>query len=302
VKITRKFRALARRFGVSETLVRGPRRSSYPFISGDTFRTFADFIVESEKQQSRLILENTLNKKRHKIIFVSADFSEFFLSALPSELAKDLTVLIHNGDLIPVDVIYEHSPRFRKLFVVNWLGDPGIAEPLPIGLENSWHGVNGNIRRFADGLPDRRSKLVGATRPLHVLLAFNVGTNLSQRLAAVQAFDLSNIKDSTLVSLSVSEYHRRLRTTQFIVSPPGNGHDCHRTWEAMYCGAVPIVLADHWPFSHISLPVIVSKTWADVVTVLDQPTSDLYRRYSTIDTPELFAESYFEKIRESQRR
>lgn len=302
MKITRKIRGLARRAGVSKNLVRGSRRSSYPFISGDTFRNFADFIVESEKQHDRLILENTSNEKRHKIIFVSADFSEYFLTNFPSELSRGLTVLIHNGDLIPVDAIYEHSRKFRKLFVVNWLGDLDIAEPLPIGLENAWHGVNGNIRRFADGLPNRRPNLVGKIRPDRVLLAFNVKTNLSERLAAVQVFALSNIKGSTLVSLSVSEYHQRLRSTQFVVSPPGNGHDCHRTWEAMYCGAVPIVLEGQWPFSHIPFPALVTKNWADAVTSLAGPLCDLYRQYSTMDSPELFVETYFEKIRESQRR
>jgi hypothetical protein len=26
-----------------------------------------------------------------------------------------------------------------------------------------------------------------------------------------------------------------------VLSPPGNGNDCHRTWEALYLGAIPII-------------------------------------------------------------
>jgi hypothetical protein len=28
---------------------------------------------------------------------------------------------------------------------------------------------------------------------------------------------------------------------RFCVSPPGNGIDCHRTWEALYLGVIPVV-------------------------------------------------------------
>jgi hypothetical protein len=40
---------------------------------------------------------------------------------------------------------------------------------------------------------------------------------------------------------------------RFCVSPPGNGIDCHRTWEALYLGVIPVVvssaggLLDHLP-------------------------------------------------------
>jgi hypothetical protein len=29
---------------------------------------------------------------------------------------------------------------------------------------------------------------------------------------------------------------------RWVLSPPGNGVDCHRTWEALYLGVTPIVL------------------------------------------------------------
>ena len=32
-----------------------------------------------------------------------------------------------------------------------------------------------------------------------------------------------------------------LQRSRFVLSPAGNGVDCHRTWEALLMGAVPIV-------------------------------------------------------------
>jgi hypothetical protein len=61
-----------------------------------------------------------------------------------------------------------------------------------------------------------------------------------------------------------TKYRELLRQSQFVLSPPGNGADCHRTWEALYMGAVPIVLKKFWPFQEINLPVLIVEDWEDV--------------------------------------
>ena len=38
-------------------------------------------------------------------------------------------------------------------------------------------------------------------------------------------------------------YRQLLLRSKYVLSPPGNGPDCHRTWESIYLGAIPIVLA-----------------------------------------------------------
>jgi hypothetical protein len=37
------------------------------------------------------------------------------------------------------------------------------------------------------------------------------------------------------------EYLSDLAQCQWCLSPPGNGPDCHRTWESLYVGTVPLV-------------------------------------------------------------
>ncbi len=50
----------------------------------------------------------------------------------------------------------------------------------------------------------------------------------------------------------------------FTLSPPGVGMDCHRTWEALLLGSVPIVA--ELPINKLfaDLPVIVAKDWKDI--------------------------------------
>jgi hypothetical protein len=43
-----------------------------------------------------------------------------------------------------------------------------------------------------------------------------------------------------------SNYLRKLKEYKYIISPPGNGIDCHRNWEAIYCGCIPIVLDSYF--------------------------------------------------------
>ena len=58
----------------------------------------------------------------------------------------------------------------------------------------------------------------------------------------------------------------------FIVSPHGNGLDCHRTWEALCLGSIPIVKTS--PIDHLysELPVLIVKDWSDVTKPLLEST------------------------------
>lgn len=58
-------------------------------------------------------------------------------------------------------------------------------------------------------------------------------------------------------------WHNTVKYT-FVLSPPGNGYDCHRTWESLVLGSIPIVLST--PIDHVfsELPVWIVKSWNEV--------------------------------------
>ena len=48
-----------------------------------------------------------------------------------------------------------------------------------------------------------------------------------------------------------------------MLSPPGNGEDCHRTWESVLLGAIPIVRnSTLWPL-YREAPVCVIDDWTN---------------------------------------
>jgi hypothetical protein len=56
----------------------------------------------------------------------------------------------------------------------------------------------------------------------------------------------------------------------FILSPPGNGLDCHRTWEAMILGSIPILI--HTPLDPLyeDLPVVFVQQWEDMKDITEK--------------------------------
>ena len=73
-------------------------------------------------------------------------------------------------------------------------------------------------------------------------------------------------------NLLVKEYRLISRKTlwnnmlkyAFIASPHGNGLDCHRTWEALVLGCIPIVKKSPLDGLYEGLPVLIVNEWSDI--------------------------------------
>ena len=74
-------------------------------------------------------------------------------------------------------------------------------------------------------------------------------------------------------------YYRILSQFHFVLSPPGNGLDCFRTWDALAVGTVPIVKRQG-PMDRMydKLPVLLVDKWDDVTLPLLYSTLERWRR------------------------
>jgi hypothetical protein len=54
------------------------------------------------------------------------------------------------------------------------------------------------------------------------------------------------------------------------LSPAGGGIDCHRTWEAVLLGCIPIVKRFNVPHDKVydDLPILVVDNWSDITQQL----------------------------------
>jgi hypothetical protein len=156
---------------------------------------------------------------------------------------------------------------FKKVFSVNWLGDAALIMPLPIGLENRDKRRNGVPSDYAN--PIRRGLPLFEERDIEFLACFSIHTNRLEREAALKAAVEIPGCHVVFENITPRQYRKLLLRSKYVISPPGNGPDCHRTWEAMYLGAIPIVKRESWPFRHMPLPVVQIENWCDLPTKLD---------------------------------
>jgi len=121
---------------------------------------------------------------------------------------------------------------------------------LPIGIANSqWK--HGNLRDLA--------KVINLNIPKINLLYvnFNVTTNYYIR-SPIKNMMLSKGYKFVDANLIFYEYLIELASHKFAICPEGNGPDCHRIWECLYLGVIPIVsnIISYDDFSDLPLLIV----------------------------------------------
>lgn len=76
------------------------------------------------------------------------------------------------------------------------------------------------------------------------------------------------------------ETWRRQSKYAFVLSPPGGGIDCHRTWEALILGCIPIVQKKNVRNDDLfdDLPVLLVNKWSDITPELLVETIITFKR------------------------
>jgi hypothetical protein len=68
-----------------------------------------------------------------------------------------------------------------------------------------------------------------------------------------------------------------MKNYTFILSPFGNGMDCHRTWEALCLGCIPILNAPNFKELFKNLPVLFVDNWKDINQELLDKTIEQFK-------------------------
>ena len=232
------------------------RCSSYPYVSGDTFRSFCDYIFD--ETGCNLIPEEV---KEGETIFLKTDYLEKFFLEFHPRIASPYILVTHNSD-------YAVPGRLARFLdtpkLIAWFGQnvEGCVHPklysIPIGLANRYWR-HGNIEAVLEA--QKRAEVDIRSDLLY--LNVKVANYPSERTYVFHKFSvLPYCKTSGQVSFST--YLNDLAKVHFVLSPRGNGVDCHRTWEALYMGAIPIVKSTQLDPMFEGLPVLIVNNWDEV--------------------------------------
>jgi len=234
------------------------RLSSAPYLSGDTFRSFGNFVID---KTNRFI--NPADIENGDVIFIAAhkEFLDFFFQNVHPKIKAYYILITHNTDKSEFN---DYLKYLDDNNIMAWFGSNLTLEhkktfPIPIGLANKyWHhyrGFNGNTQIIEKALKSATKK-----RDILMYMNFNPDTNQKSR-GSVLNFFLNKKFCFNSNRVPFSYYISKLAQSKFVASPPGNGIDCHRTWEALYVDAIPIVSSTKLDRMYKDLPVLIVDDW-----------------------------------------
>lgn len=238
------------------------RASSYPYISWETFRSIADFVLDYKYPDLNNEIENDFDPvcvKKGDVIFVHTLRVDDFFDKFHDKIVNKY-LLITGGDDNPLPgshAKYLNDPKIYAWFTQNI--DRPLTKKLisiPLGIAPTFV-KHGNI--------DVVTNILSLSRfnRFFCYVNFSDETYPTERGFVKQLF-LNEKFCFFAQNKSYENYLRDLCQSLFVLSPRGNGLDCHRTWEGILCGAIPVVKTSTLDPLFLDLPVLIINDWTEI--------------------------------------
>jgi len=221
----------------------------YDFIDGDYFESLADYSFgdtysSNFHQPNYENLKSIFDKFENPKIFIETHRLGILFRELQNFRDRKCKIIAHNSDATFGKELYDNLPdNVEKIWCQNYnYIETDRIKSLPIGLERvRWFPE----QKKQDILYKKMNEEIERTELVY--MNFNPGTNPIRQ----QIFDSLKTKDFINIEMvgnggDYENYINNLKKHKFVISPPGNGIDCHRNWEAIYCGCIPIVLDSYF--------------------------------------------------------
>ena len=253
-------------------------------MSGDTYRLLADFLYD----ETLLCSSSDINSfsvskidagRKHPLVFVSSWKLEGFVQDVLPSVKVPFVLVTHQGDVNIKGAF--HKKIADNPMVLHWFAQNSVLKSdkvtcLPIGLEDAWRHNAGTVRDF------KNKRLINHSKKPKILFGFSLATNPESRAPCFMALAKNKNAEQIFLQPCGHIYRKTLSRFMFVASPAGNGLDCHRTWEAIYFGVVPIVEdnAMNRYFKSLSLPVVLinPKNWAELKEWTEESMTALYNK------------------------
>lgn len=200
------------------------------------------------------------------------DLDSFVEVALPS-IREPFVLITSDGDAsVPTDLRKDtverliENPWLIRWHTQNFAGDAGgkIA-PLPIGLDlHSSHLPSDPEVSLALLRRISQNRIPAAASRLRVFSDLGVSPISDERKQAVAALRDCGHVDFLRRRISQRAIWKRYARYPFVLSAPGNGLDCHRTWELLYLGCIVITATSPLDPLFEGLPVVLVDDWKEV--------------------------------------
>ena len=179
----------------------------------------------------------------------------------------------HNSDYHIENKRYSTISGFGSWFAQNKDVIDNNIVSIPIGVENmilrtTSTAMNGAFSSEVKGalqksiLMDKINSF-DLEKDKFCYMNFNINTYPAERQLVWDMFNSKEWVTSTS-NLSLEKFYFDLASSKFVISPRGNGVDCHRTWEALYLRTIPIVKKSIHMNEFSDLPIFFVNNWEEL--------------------------------------
>jgi hypothetical protein len=192
------------------------------------------------------------------VVYVVTTALPPFVAQILPELKTNITLVTGDADRGPMNVLGKAS--FDKLVnhprVMKWWGQNAVdgeeSNPkfvqMPIGLD--YHTLKAGAGRWGpQATPQaQEANLLATSKAAPSLMnrsskVFYIGSPTSELRSRISGLlhAQPDLVDNPDAQLERDDFWTKVGSHRFVASPPGNGIDCHRTWETIALGAIPLV-------------------------------------------------------------
>lgn len=256
------------------------------FITGDNLESLGDYIfdvenyitgdhgrIKTDKTEQQLIAEQivTINEKKPNIIYCYGHDTLKLLNNIDN-IDYKFKLLTHNSDL---GILPEYQRFIENEKIIKWFGQNNYLHhskvtSVPIGIARQKY-PHGNTKLLSEISKNNNQKIN------LVYKNFSINTNFNDRAL------VNNITNSNGIYMNSNcdqyEYLANISKSVFVISPPGNGIDCHRIWECLYLNTIPIVKYHYTLEQFKDLPILFVDDWNTVTPKWLISKSDLLNKF-----------------------
>lgn len=247
------------------------RPSSYPVVTGDSFRALADHVYD---ETTTFIPGRVAGGD---IVFVSQDKALWYLQEFHPNIIAPYILIVHNGD-------YVFDERYTALLddkIIHCFAQCATVShekvtPLPVGLSNL-HNFEHTDKPFL--IPPSRKLYDGSSRKNRFFYRFANETCMAVRVP-LQLFCKNHPRmDTVRERVPQSKFVELLRSYKFLISPRGNAIDTLRPYEAFHLGIIPVVQESYTIHSlhKTGLPFWIVKDWKELEGVSEEDIAKKYK-------------------------
>ncbi len=192
-----------------------------------------------------------------EIIFTPTHLLDAFINIALPRRVEPFVLITHASDHCIEERHKEllSDTRLLHWFAQNCTISHAKLTPIPIGLANrNWR--HGDLETF------NRVRHQRALKRRLLFSAISLKTNPKRSNTAL--YLMNNGFTVYENSFPFLDYLKNIKQSLFTASPEGNGVDCHRTWESIYLGSIPIIDHRTWIDSFKSVPMLSITDWGCV--------------------------------------